>query len=323
MTSFSGTGSNGQGRRAQNRAPAEEFGDTQRRLLERFGVRAESRFVDVPAIGGRAHVLVAGEGPPLMMVIGGMIPAAFWAPLMPHLAGYTLYAVDLPGFGLTDAVEYRAKPLRALVVEFLAQVLDRIGLQSVPFVTQSQGSLWSTWLSLDRPGTVTVQVMVACPAHILGTSAPFPMRAMSIPTLGRMLMTLQTPSRRQADRVFAMVHEDVSDLAEIRDVLLACERLPAYAGSFVGLLGAVMRHGRVRPEIALTGEQLADVRHPVQMIWGEDDPFGPVAVARRALDFLRDGELHIVPGGHAPWFRHPEQIGALATQFLLDHRGER
>lgn len=322
MNRFRGTRSNGQGRGAQNRSSVQEFEDAQRHLLERFGVRAESRFVDVPAIGGRAHLLVAGEGPPLMMVIGGMVPAAFWTPLMPHLGGYTLYAVDLPGFGLTDPVDYWARPLRSLVVDFLAQVLDRIGLQSVPLVTQSQGSLWSAWLSLDRPGTVAAQVMVACPAHILGTSAPLPMRVMSIPTIGRMVIKLQTPSRRQVDRVFAMVHEDVSVLPEIRDVMLACERLPAYVGSFVGLLGAVMRFGRVRSEIALTGQQLAELRHPVQLIWGDDDPFGSVAVGRRALDFLPDAELHIVPGGHAPWFRQAEQVGELAMQFLRDHRDD-
>ncbi|MEU8799735.1 hypothetical protein [Spirillospora sp. NPDC048819] len=54
-----------------------EFRNAQQRTLSRYGVAAESRHIDVPAIGGSAHVLVAGEGPPLVMVIGGTIPAAF------------------------------------------------------------------------------------------------------------------------------------------------------------------------------------------------------------------------------------------------------
>jgi 2-hydroxy-6-oxonona-2,4-dienedioate hydrolase len=166
-------------------------------------------------------------------------------------------------------------------------------------------------------------VMVACPAHILGTSAPLPMRLMSIPPVGRALLTLQSPSPRQVDRVFAMVHESTAALPEIRDVMLACERLPRYAESIVGLLSAVMRFGRVRPEIALTAEQLAQINHPVQMIWGRDDPFGSPAVARRAVGFLRDGELHIVPGGHAPQLQHAEQVGNLAMRFLRVHRDAR
>ncbi|HZD70197.1 MAG TPA: alpha/beta hydrolase [Actinomycetes bacterium] len=300
--------------------PVEAFRTAQRRVLSRYGIAAKSRFVDVPAIGGTAHVLVVGAGPPLVMVIGGSIPAALWAPLMPQLQGYTLYAMDLPGFGLTEAVSYQTATMRSTVVGFLAQVLDGIGVERSRFVTHSQGSLWTTWLSLDQPERVAAQVHIGSTAHILGTSPPLPMRVMSIPPVGRLLLKLQSPSLRQVERVFAMVHEDVSEIPEIRDVLLACERLPAYGGSMLALMNAVMRVGRVRPEIALVGEQLALVSHPVQLIWGDRDPFGSVSVARRAAAFLPDAELHVVSGGHAPWFNRPEEVGALARRFLADHR---
>lgn len=300
-------------------AAIEAFCRAQSRVLDRHRVRAATRFVDVPAIGGRAHVLVSGDGPPLFLVIGGTIPAAFWAPLMPQLPGYTLYAVDLPGFGLTDPVAYQTASLRQTVVGFLADLMDGLGIGRSRFVTNSQGSLWTTWLSLDRPDRVTAQVQIGCPAHLLGTTAPWPMRLMSIGPLGRLLLRLQAPSVRQVERVFAMVHEDVSDLVEIRDLLLACERLPHYADSLLGLMSAVMRRGKVRPEIALTGEQLASVRHPVQLIWGDRDPFGSMDVARRAIDHLPDAELHIVSAGHAPWFHRAGEVGALARRFLAAH----
>ena len=100
-----------------------------------------------------------------------------------------------------------------------------------------------------------------------------------------------------------MVGEAGRELPEIRDVLLACERLPSYGPSMLALLHAVMRVGRaVRQQLALTAEQLTQLRHPVQQIWGEKDPFGSVDVGRRAAALLRDAELHVVAGGHAPWF---------------------
>lgn len=299
----------------------EQFRSAQRRVSSRYGIAARSQLVDVPAIDGRAHLLVVGEGPPLLMVIGGTTPAAFWLPLMAQLPGYTLYAVDLPGFGLTDPVRYRTTDLRATATGFLAQVLDRIGVERGPLITNSMGSLWSTWLSLDQPDRVTAQVQIGCPAFILDSSAPMPMRLMSIPAVGRLLLKLQPPSVRQVERVFAMAGQDVSEIPEIRDVLLACERLPDYSASMLSLMHAVMRFGKPRPQIPLTAERLRLLRYPVQLIWGDHDPFGSVDTARRAVDLLPHAELHVVAGGHVPWLRGAEQIGAVVRRFLNEHSG--
>lgn len=295
-----------------------EFRHAQQRILDRFGVEAGSRFIDVPVVG-RAHVLVAGEGHPVMMVIGGTIPAAMWVPLMAQLDGFTLYAVDLPGWGLTDATPYTTRNLRSLAVTFLQQVLDGLSLKQPLFVSNSLGSLWTTWLALDQPARVSAMVQIGCPALILGTSAPLPMRLMSIPPLGRLLMKLQPPSPRQVDRVAAMAGEDFSELPELREMLLACEKLPAYGPASISLLHALVGLRGARPEVALTGEQLTQLSQPVQLLWGDRDPFGPPTVGEHACAIVPKAELHIVPGGHAPWFRYPQQVAAIATPFMQSH----
>lgn len=299
----------------------EDFKTAQNALLARCGVRAESRFVDVPAIGGRAHVLIAGDGPPLFLVIGGTIPAAFWAPLMGHLKGFSLHAVDLPGFGLTDAFTFRTETVRPTVVAFLEQVLDGLGLDAPPVLSQSMGSLWSTWLALDRPERVPAMVHVACTAFILGTSAPLPMRLLSVPPLGRLLVRMDPPSAKQADRIFAMVKEDVSELPELRNMLVACERLPDYAEAMINLMHACLRPSGARGEVALNAKELARVSCPVRMIWGEDDPFGSPETGRQAAAAMQDASLHVVPGGHGPWFRNPGPVASLAVPFLREHAG--
>ncbi|MGD8898372.1 MAG: alpha/beta fold hydrolase, partial [Acidobacteriota bacterium] len=153
-----------------------EFEAAQERLLRRVGVAAESRFVDVPAVSGQAHVLVAGRGPAVVMVPGFADPAAMWAPLMARLEGFTLYAVDRPSFGLTDRARYSTATIRRLAVTFLEQVLDALGLERPAIVANSIGSLWSIWLALERPRRLATMSHVGCPAFILGTSAPLPMR---------------------------------------------------------------------------------------------------------------------------------------------------
>jgi pimeloyl-ACP methyl ester carboxylesterase len=156
--------------------PRDQFVDAQARLLAKHGIEATSRFVDVPQIGGRAHVLIAGEGPPVVMVIGGGMVGALWAPLMERLDGLTMYAVDPPGAGLSDPAGYRRGSLRSVATGFLEGVLDALELRAAPFVGSSMGGLWSTWLALDLPGRVEAISYIGCPALLLGTSAPLPMR---------------------------------------------------------------------------------------------------------------------------------------------------
>lgn len=297
----------------------EAFKQAQQRMLDRFGVAADSRFVDVPALEGRAHVLVTGDGPPVVMVNGIGTPGAMWAPLMAKLSGFTLYAVDGPGFGLTDAPPFTQANLKPVAVAFLDQLLDGLGLERAPFVANSMGALWSTWLALEKPARVAAMVYIGAPALILGTSAPFPMRLLSVPAIGNLIMRLDPPSIKQIEKVIAMVKEDFSGLPELPQLLVEVEKLPAYEAAFGGILHALVRLRGARPEMALTAEQLARLTQPVRVIWGEDDPFGSAAIGRRAAEIIPEAEFHLVPGGHAPWVNQAEKVGAIAAPFLREH----
>ena len=295
------------------------YTQARQRLLARFGVDAESRFVEVPALDGRAHVLVTGEGPPVLMVIGGGPPSAMWAPLMAELSGFTLYAVDLPGMGLTSRVPYTTDGLRSLAVDFLDQVVDGLGLDRPGFIAQSMGGLWTTWLALDRPARVPAIVYIGCPATMLGTSAPLLFRLGSIPPIGRLLRRLDPPSPKQVDRFVAMAGEDFSHLPELGELILAHERLPDSGPALFELVHAVVRLRGPRPQVELTEEQLSRLSQPVKLIWGDHDTFGPPSVGERAAGIIPDAELHVVPGGHGPWVNEPARVAGLAAPFLRDH----
>lgn len=299
--------------------PVQEFTRAQKRMLDRFRIDAKSRFIEVPLLRGRAHALVAGEGPPVVLVNGIGTPAAMWAPLMRELEGFTLFGVDLPGFGLTDTVPHLTDDLRSNAVSFLEQVLDQLGLDRPVYVANSLGSLWVTWLSIDRPDRVAAMTHVGCPAVILDSSAPLPMRLLSVPLLGRLLTLLDPPSLKQVERLAAMVKEDLSDLPELRDLLLATEKLPAFEATFLPMIRTLLHLGGSRPKFAQTAEQLERVTQPVQLFWGKDDPFGPPEIGERAARILPKAEFHIVAGGHVPWIDEPQRISHLAAPFLRTH----
>lgn len=293
------------------------FLSAERRLLDRHGVDAVPVLIDVP--GGRARVLTGGEGRPVVLVIGGGMTAAMWAPLLPHLTGFTTHLVELPGAGLTDAVGYRRGELRTTAVQFLDRILEGIGLDRVPFVGHSMGGLWATWLALDRPDRVAAIAYVGCPALVLGTSAPLPLRLSTLTPLHRLVTWLDPPSPEQVDRMARTAQEDLRDLPQLRDLFVAAGRLPHAAAELHGLLRTAIRLRGARPDASLGAEELRQLRRPIQVIWGEDDPFGDPRVGRRMIDLVADGELHLVSGGHGPWFSHADEVGPPLARFLAAH----
>ena len=297
-----------------------DFIEAQQRMLDRYGVEAESRFVDVPSIEGQAHVLVcgAGEGPPVVMVNGIGTPGAMWAPLMAELDGFQLFVVDLPAYGLTDATPRLAEDLPGNAVRFLDQVLDALDLEQPAFVANSLGSRWASWLALERPKRVRALVHVGCPALALDTSAPFPMRLLSVRPLGRLLTALQPPSPKQVEQLGKMVKEHPL-VPELVDLLLATERLPAFRETFLSTVHALLRVRGSRPAMRLTAEQLARIEQPTLLFWGKDDPFGPPEVGERMAATMPTAELHVVGGGHSPWLTQAKRIGPIATRFLHRH----
>jgi 2-hydroxy-6-oxonona-2,4-dienedioate hydrolase len=239
-------------------------------------------------------------------------------PLLAELDGLRFFAVDLPAYGLTDTTPRLADDLRPSAVHFLDEVLDGLGLDRAAFVANSLGSLWTCWLALDRPERVQALVHVGCPALALDTSAPLPMRVLSVRPLGRLLTRLRPPSPSQVEQLSKMVREHPL-VPELADLLLATERLPGFRATFLATLHGLLRLRGARPEMRLTAEQLARIYQPTLLCWGEDDPFGPPEVGERMAAAMPAAELHIAEGGHAPWLTQAGRIGPTATRFLHQH----
>jgi pimeloyl-ACP methyl ester carboxylesterase len=143
------------------------------------------------------------------------------------------------------------------------------------------------------------------------------MRLLSVRPVGRLIMRLSPPSAAQVERFAAMVGEDLSRAPELRDMLVAMQRLPGVQASIRELLHAVVRLRGARPEVALTAAQLARIAQPVQLIWGERDPFGGPRIGKHAAAIIPDAEFHVLPGaGHVPWIAQAGAVSDLAAPFL-------
>ncbi|MGB5756594.1 MAG: alpha/beta hydrolase [Acidimicrobiales bacterium] len=293
----------------------DEFLQAQAAVLDRYDITAEERWVDAPVVNGQAHVLVTGEGPPVVLLNGIGVPAAMLAPLMATLEGVRQYAVDLPAYGLTDTTAHFADDLRANAVRFLTEVLDGLDLDRPVVVANSLGSLWASWLAIDQPHRVAALAHIGCPAVVFDTSAPLPMRLLSARPLGRLMMRLQPPSGRQVEQLAKMVHEHPLP-PEIARIILATERLDHFEDTSLAMLNRLVRLRGNRPELALTADHLTRIKAPTLLVFAADDPMGAAPVGRHMANALVDAELHIIDGGHAPWVHHAQQVAPVLRAFL-------
>ena len=102
----------------------------------------------VQANGIRQHVVIGGEGPPLLLVHGWPENWYAWRYLMPELAkSYTVIAVDQRGIGLTEKV--RTGYDTATLAGDLAALMTKLGYQRFAVVGHDTGMVISYALAAD------------------------------------------------------------------------------------------------------------------------------------------------------------------------------
>jgi len=291
-----------------------KFEATERRVMEYYGLKYESRFVALSEPRMRARIIEVGAGEPVLLVHGGLGYASLWAPLMAALPGYRLLAVDRPGYGLSDAFVHRRGQLRRDAVSFLESVLDALGLSAVHVIASSMGGLWTFWLALDRPQRVRAISQVGCPALVLGTSAPVPMRLLSVRRLNR-LMTRIGP--RQTGRTVLRQLGDGAAADIVPPAFLECmeaaAELPTWWPASLSLLEAALRLRGAR--VPLSEGELGRIAQPTLFVWGTRDPFGDSRIGRRVAATMSDARFIVLEAGHVPMVGQPAAVASP----ILDH----
>jgi pimeloyl-ACP methyl ester carboxylesterase len=142
------------------------------RLPAGFTKTFKSRFVQ--ANGIRQHVVIGGEGPPLLLVHGWPENWYAWHFLMPTLAqNFTVIAVDQRGIGLTDKPQDGYDS--ATLASDLVALMDALGHQQFAVVGHDTGYIISYALAADYPDRVACVALAEIPGPPLPPPAPPPM----------------------------------------------------------------------------------------------------------------------------------------------------
>ena len=224
-----------------------------------------------------------------------------WSPIWDELAAeHRIVAPDMPGFGASLAPDRMS--LSALDGA-LCDLLDQLGIARATVVGNSFGASAAIGLADLYPERVERLVLVN------GTTLPsvsgFLERATAIPAFDRAISAMfyrasfgrkalkgafPHASPEELSRIYARIdREGPANFKTVKDCILSSEaRIPS-------------------------------VRAPVSLLWGADDRFTPLGVARRLCKTLPGAELVVIDrAGHLPQWDQPQEFVA---RLLLAMRG--
>jgi pimeloyl-ACP methyl ester carboxylesterase len=304
--------------------PQQQLEDAERRLFEAYRLPYECVRVPLADPSLDVAVRIVGDGPPLLFVHGSGMSAATWAPLLQQIPGHRLFAVDLPGFGLSDPYSYAGRSLREHAVAQLASLLDALDLGAVRVVGTSLGAMWALCLALDAPervdGVVALGVPAVCPP---GMKGDIYFKLMTTPVLRALISRAPAPST--APKVRAALKNVLGERAtaalgdDFYEVVRAGMAMPGWKVAMRTHLNLAMRNGRARPENVLSDDELRQIETDVHFIWGDADVYGPPSIGERAVSLMPHARLDIVPGNHAPFLDDPRACAQLIGERQTDN----
>jgi len=256
------------------------------------------------------------NGHPVVLIhgLGGYIES--WALSINSLANnYRVYALDLPGHGLTDKpvdISYDIETLAQFVIEFITA----IKVENAHLVGHSLGGAIATRMTIMNPGILRKLILVASGG--LGREVSLNLRIASIPILGEILTK---PSRSgAADFAKTLVYDLAAMPPESVELNYQMASQPNAQQAFLKTLRATGNiFGQKRSIYGPNVNGLGTIKNSALIIWGRQDQIVPIEHADVADKGLPNSHLRIFDAcGHLPMIEHPETFNELLLDFLSD-----
>lgn len=253
-----------------------------------------------------------GTGPDVLFVHGWPVSGATFRGLLPHLAPHvTCHVLDLVGAG-QSRFDRATRIGLSHHIEAVRRVVDLLGLQSVSVVGHDSGGMIARHALGSDPRLRSMALVdTEQPQGLHWRFKQFLLMA-KVPGFEHILAwaSMQSSLRKSwmllgdcfADRSLLNGPFEEFFLAPLRDDpnrrWAAGQLVRSFDVRYVTQLNEI--HGRIEV--------------PVQLIWGEDDPFFPVAWARQMVGSFPDARLHVIK--KAKLFVHEERPADVAEAML-------
>ena len=268
----------------------------------------ETRVTDL-ASGLQVQVVAGGKaGAPTVVLIHGLGQQASkdWLPVLPELAKhYQVLMFDLPGFGRSDRPDAVLSPKR--YADLVHWLIGRHTAQPVFVVGHSLGAAVALRHSYDYPQQVRRLLLIDA-TGILQTTV-FARHLIKVPGQVASKKPLLRKLADRGSRILNHFSGQFQDLTADNASALA-----AMAGSELARGMLYKDSSTVNAALGLANEDFSpyvrDLRVPVFMLWGEQDPVAPLRTGEALRWLLPQAQLDVLAEvGHVPMSEASWQTG--------------
>jgi len=279
----------------------------------------------VPREAGKVYARdYKGAGPALVLMHGFPDNLHIWDDLVPYLiaSGRRVVTFDFLGFGASDKPASAAYSFKQQLGD-LEAVVEGLGLGKIVPVAHDASGIASINYALAHPEGVDSLIMLNS-VYAEDSSVLWPEMVALFATKGLHALAMsmaQDPEQfgwllkwQQQKFLEALPEAQKSHFSAfvaplVRDNFLA---QPSSGPAFVQLAAQFLD---ALNQNAMHLAELKALDVPVKLIWGQFDPYFPVAMAERRKSQLKHPSLTVVPAGHWLQIDEPQQV---ATAMLSE-----
>jgi pimeloyl-ACP methyl ester carboxylesterase len=262
------------------------------------------RFATVDGV--RTYYRVEGQGPVLVLLHGLTMSHLTWDATTDAFAEhFTVYSLDLPGFGYSDKPAGYASARQAAA--FVDRFLATLGVERATVIGHSMGGAAALWLAVEHAARVERLVLVNV-AEIGGAAAIF--RLIAVPVVGDFLLKTTNPVSLRVLMADPYVQKQV----------VTPELAAVYSGFgwTPGARQALIEHTRAySADRAALLPRLGQISAPALVVWTDRDPYFSLGVAHQLVDALPSAHLEVISDtGHVPHEEQPVRFSRIVLDWL-------
>jgi len=242
-----------------------------------------------------ANIKVGGTSSPVVFLhgAGGLV----WDGFLELLAQrHTVYAPEIPGTTAGDPEAISHLDNLWDLVLYYNDLLDALGLKSVPIIGHSFGGMLAAEIAANNPDRVSKLVLM-CPIGLWREELPIPNWMLITPATDLPKFLFYEPEGPLARMVFGQPDPE----AQIRMIWsMAC------TGKFVWPIPDKGLHKRIHR-----------IQAPTLVVWGKQDRLVPAGYAQEFASRIPRSQVEMIDqAGHLLGLEHPARLAERIEQFL-------